>query len=1302
MLTFPGSQALSEFRLTRLLARLAEHEPALVSLGAQYQHFIDTARTLDAPERSRLEALLDDGGQRPALGVQRAGTGASQWTLLVVPRLGTISPWSSKATDIARVCGIDMVRRIERGVLYTLGVGSQAAAAPGAALVAALHDRMTEAALGDPAAAAQLFVAQAPRALQWITPGAGAAGLHAANEQLGLALSDAEIDYLAGIFGALGRRPSDVELMMFSQANSEHCRHKIFNASFVIDGVERAPSLFAMIRNTTERAPQGVLSAYEDNAAVIAGTTASRWYPDPVSGIYARHEEPLDILMKVETHNHPTAISPFPGAATGAGGEIRDEGATGRGARPKAGLVGFSVSHLRIPGFVQPWEHTLGTPARLATALQIMLEGPIGAASFNNEFGRPGICGYFRTLETTLPGDAPGRARGYHKPIMLAGGLGNIRRPHVRKSEVSVGALLIVLGGPAMLIGLGGGAASSLDSGASSEQLDFASVQRGNAEMQRRAQEVIDRCWALGERNPIELIHDVGAGGLSNAVPEAVAHSRRGARVELRAVPNAEPGMSPLEIWCNEAQERYVIALRPDGRELFDALALRERCPYAVIGTITDDGVLVVHDALFDNEPVHMPIEALLGKPPRMRRVARTRAPPVREGDLPTIDLRAALYRVLHLPAVADKTFLITIGDRSVGGQTSRDQFVGPWQVPVSDVAVTLADYHHHAGEAMALGERTPVALLDAPAAARLAVAEAITNIMAADVGALADVRLSANWMAACGEDGEDAALYAAVRAVGEEFCPQLGIAIPVGKDSLSMKTVWQDGSERKAVVAPVSLIVSAFAPVRDVRRTWTPELRVRDGASTLLLIDLARGRNRLGLSALAQVYGVTGGAAADADDAALLGAFAAAMIALRARDLVLAYHDRSDGGLAVTLLEMAFAGHCGLDIALPDAQATAAAQLFAEEPGAVLQVLERDLTAVLECLAAHGLRDCTRAIGAPTPLMRVRLRVGDTLLEESWSELRRAWSETSYRMRRLRDDPACADEEFEALQDETDPGLSQALSFDPQQDIAAPFVPRGAGPRVAVLREQGVNSHFEMAAALDRAGLTAVDVHMTDLLAGRRGLEGFRGLIACGGFSYGDVLGAGGGWARSILMHEQVREQFRRFFTREDTFSLGVCNGCQMFALLRELIPGAHHWPRFLRNRSEQFEARFSLVEVLPSPSVLLAGMSGSRLPIAIAHGEGRPQFVQPADLRHCLDGGLVAVRYLTNRGAEAQRYPANPNGAVHGIAALTTTDGRVTITMPHPERVYRTAQNSWHPRNAGEDSGWMRLFRNARVWLA
>jgi phosphoribosylformylglycinamidine synthase len=1296
MLRLPGSSALSAFRIDRLLTRLQGLEPAVEAVAAQYQYFIDCSAQPDAHERGLLERLLDDGGECP----MSAPAPVSQ-RLLVVPRPGTISPWSSKATDIAHVCGLSHVRRIERGILYSIGLRHGVPVARRAALAAPLHDRMIEAVFEDIECAARLFATEAPRPLQHISLAQGSAGLADANQRLGLALSGEELEYLLRTFRRLGRDPTDVELMMFAQVNSEHCRHKIFNAQFIIDGEERERSLFAMIRNTYQHAPHGVLSAYRDNAAVIEGVGGRRWFPDPADGIYRGHDEPIDILIKVETHNHPTAISPFPGAATGSGGEIRDEGATGRGAKPKAGLVGFSVSHLMIPEFIQPWERSAGKPARIASALEIMLEGPIGAAAFNNEFGRPNICGYFRTLEMALPGDRAARVRGYHKPIMLAGGLGNVRRAQVHKAGVSVGATLVVLGGPAMLIGLGGGAASSVGSGTSAEALDFASVQRGNAELQRRAQEVIDRCWALGADNPIELIHDVGAGGLSNAIPEAVAHSRRGARLELRDIPNAEPGMSPLEIWCNEAQERYVLALKPGGLAAFAGLARRERCPYAALGAITDDGVLVVHDREFGNDPVHMPIEAVLGKPPRMRRQAHSLPPPVPADDCETVDLREAVYRVLRLPAVADKTFLITIGDRTVGGQISRDQLVGPWQVPVADVAVTLADYHHHAGEAMAIGERAPVALLDAPASARLAVTEAITNILAADIGALSEVRLSANWMAASGEQGEDAALYAAVRAVGEELCPALGIAIPVGKDSLSMKTLWQEGGESRSVLAPISLIISAFAPVRDVRRTLTPVLQLDRGASALLLVDLGGGRNRLGMSALAQVFNAAGGAHPDLDEPGRLARFAAALIELRAAGLLLAYHDRSDGGLLVTLAEMAFAGHCGLDIALATDATSVLAALFAEEPGAVLQVLQSQQRAVLDCLARHALADCTQFIGEPMREMRLRIRCQGALLDEAWIDLRRAWSETSYRMRRLRDDPSCAQEEMAGVLDEGDPGLTQQLSFDPQEDVAAPLIARGARPRVAVLREQGVNGQLEMAAALDRAGFEAHDVHMSDLLGGARSLEGFSGLVACGGFSYGDVLGAGGGWARSILFHERTRREFERFFTRADTFSLGVCNGCQMFALLKDLIPGAQHWPRFGRNRSEQFEARFSLVRIDDSPSLLLAGMSGSHLPVAMAHGEGQPQFQSAQDLQRCLDQRLIAFRYITNRGEVARLYPANPNGAVEAIASLTTADGRATITMPHPERVYRTVQNSWHPRDAGEDSGWMRMFRNARLWL-
>ncbi|HTP40238.1 MAG TPA: phosphoribosylformylglycinamidine synthase [Steroidobacteraceae bacterium] len=1295
MLSLNGGVALSAFRRERLLRRLNQAHPGVTNVYAQFVHLADCERELGADEVSLLQRLLPG----TATAALPEGTYSE---FFVVPRLGTISPWSSKATDIARVCGLEAVRRLERGICYRLKVAAALAADERRALAALLHDRMTETVLENTAAAQALFTLESARPLGFISLQGGRDALVQANARLGLALAADEIDYLFDAFTRLGRDPTDVELMMFAQANSEHCRHKIFNARFVIDGAQQAKSLFGMIRNTHERAPQGVLSAYQDNAAVLEGATGWRWFPAAGSGVYGGREEPIDFVVKVETHNHPTAISPFPGAATGSGGEIRDEGATGLGAKPKAGLCGFSVSNLRIPGFVQPWEQEYGRPSRISSPLEIMLEAPIGAAAFNNEFGRPNICGYFRVFETLDPGGAGGGARGYHKPIMLAGGVGNVRRQHALKGEVSIGAKLVVLGGPAMLIGLGGGAASSVGSGSSSEDLDFASVQRGNPELQRRAQEVIDRCWQLGADNPIELIHDVGAGGLSNAVPEAVAHSQRGARIDLRAVPNAEPGMSPLEIWCNEAQERYVLVLRPEGVARFDALAARERCPYAVIGEITGDGLLVVHDPLFNNDPVHLPIDVLLGKPPRMVRDVASVPLPAPRDDLDGIELRDAVYRVLQLPTVADKTFLITIGDRTVGGLVSRDQMVGPWQVPVADVAVTLADYRNQFGEAMAIGERTPVALLDPAASARLAVAEALTNMLAADIGAPGDIKLSANWMAACGEPGEDAALYAAVRAVGEEFCPALGIAIPVGKDSLSMRTAWQaPGGEARKVLAPLSLIVSAFAPVRDVRRTLTPQLQRLPARTTLLLVDLSAGRNRLGASALAQVFNRQGGAPADLEDPAPLRRLFAAMSELRERKLLLACHDRSDGGLITTLLEMAFAGHTGLEVQLDPSRGPLLAQLFSEEPGMVLQIETDRLAEILLCLAQHGLGGHSHVVGAPSPQLRVRVRHGEICLDESWADLRRAWSLTSFQMRQLRDDPQCAQEELASALDPDDPGLQWQLGYSADEDVAAPFIATGVRPRVAVLRDQGVNSQVEMAAALDRAGFETVDVHMSDLLAGRRTLADFRGLVACGGFSYGDVLGAGGGWASSILFHERTREQFAHWFERPDTFSLGVCNGCQMMALLKDLIPGAAHWPRFLANRSEQFEARLGMVEIADSTAVLLAGMAGSRLPVVVSHGEGRPEFASAADLQACFDQRLIAFQFGTNAGGAARNYPANPNGAQFGIAALSSADGRVLITMPHPERVYRTVQNSWYPPEAGEDSGWMRMFRNARVWV-
>ncbi len=1290
MLLYRGAPALSSFRIEGLLAALRRVEPAVRSVSVEYLHFVDAARALEPGEAKVLERLLDHVAGGPA---QPSGD-----TLLTVPRPGTVSPWSSKATDIAHVCGLAPVRRIERGKSWRIDAGATLPRERLAALAAALHDPMTEAVLFDAADARRLFESHAMRPLGRIALGGDPeAALARANAGLGLALSDGEIAYLADVYRRLGRDPTDVEVMMFAQANSEHCRHKIFNADWRIDGEPMPRSPFAMIRNTKAANPAGVLSAYSDNAAVIEGPQGARFFAQPGGGGYAWREEAVDILLKVETHNHPTAISPFPGAATGSGGEIRDEGATGRGAKPKAGLVGFTVSNLRIPGFVQPWEADHGRPARIASALDIMLEGPIGAAAFNNEFGRPGILGYFRTFEQRVTGDAEPVVRGYHKPIMIAGGVGNVRRGHVDKRPVPAGAPLVLLGGPAMLIGLGGGAASSQDSGAGSESLDFASVQRGNPEMQRRAQQVIDACWALGEANPVLIIHDVGAGGLSNAVPEVVAPG--GGRIELARVPSDEPGMSPLEIWCNEAQERYVLALEAVGLENFMALCRRERCPAAVIGHAADDGRIVVTDERSGERVVDMPIADLLGRPPRMQRSASRRRRSGDGFDAESVDARESLERLLRLPAIADKGFLVTIGDRSVGGMISRDPLAGPWQVPVSDVAVTTSGLSGRTGEAMALGERPVIALLDAPASGRMAVGEAITNIAAADVARLGDVKLSANWMASCGDPAEDADLYDTVRVLGEVLCPALGIAIPVGKDSLSMRTSWtQDGRERQ-VVAPLSLVVTACAPVADVRRTLTPVLRLDAGPTGLVLVDLGGGRDRVGGSCLAQVHGRIGDVPPDLDEAGRLGAFFAAIREMRGAGLLLAYHDRSDGGLAVTLLEMAFAGRAALAVDR-GAVARPVAALYAEELGAVLQLREADLDRAEAVLARHGLASLSRRIGRAIAGQRVTIAAGGKpLIDADRVELRAAWSETTWRIQRLRDDPACADEERDSRLDEEDPGLAWRLSFDPDEDIAAPFVSRGARPRVAVLREQGVNSQVEMAAAFDRAGFAAVDVHMTDLIDRGATLAGFHGLVACGGFSYGDVLGAGEGWAKSILFNARARALFEAWFAEPGRFTLGVCNGCQMLAALAELIPGTAHWPRFRRNRSEQFEGRLSLVEVAETRSPFFAGMAGSVLPIAVAHGEGRAEFATAAD--EAAAGALVALRFVDNRGRVATRYPANPNGSPQGIAGLTSSDGRVTILMPHPERGYRTVQNSWHPPGAGEDSGWMRIFRNARVWV-
>ncbi len=1292
MLRFRGSPALSPFRLEKRLAILRQSVSAVTGLRAEFVHFVDGVLTIH--ERELLDRLLQYG---PAT-TEHHASGVPLF--LVVPRPGTLSPWSSKATDIAHNCGLQRIRRIERGVAYYLDSERPLTDGELAMLKPLLHDRMTEAVLGPRDDPAMLFAQAKPAPLATVDIlGCKREALTVANRELGLALSDDEIDYLLDSFTRLKRNPTDVELMMFAQANSEHCRHKIFNADWIIDGARQSKSLFGMIRNTYQCHPANILSAYSDNAAVMAGFSAGRFFPDSADGEYRYHAEAVHILMKVETHNHPTAISPFPGAATGSGGEIRDEGATGRGAKPKAGLCGFSVSHLRIPDFVQPWERDYGKPGRIVSALDIMLEGPIGAAAFNNEFGRPNLAGYFRAFEED---DPDGQRRGYHKPIMIAGGLGNIREPHVHKAELPPGTAIVVLGGPAMLIGLGGGAASSMATGSSHADLDFASVQRGNPEIQRRAQEVIDRCVALGDANPILSVHDVGAGGLSNAVPEIVHGADRGGHFELREVPNDDPGMSPMQIWCNEAQERYVLAIAAKRLEAFKAFCARERCPYAVIGTATAQAELMVADRQFANRPVDLPMDVLFGKPPKMLRDVGHATVTARPFDGRGIECADAVARVLRFPAVADKSFLITIGDRTVTGLVCRDQMVGPWQVPVSDVAVTATSFDVYTGEAMAMGERTPLAVLNAPASGRMAVGEALTNIAAARISQISDVKLSANWMAAAGHVGEDARLFDTVRAVGMALCPALSIAIPVGKDSLSMKTVWEEGGERKSVVAPLSLIVSAFAPVLDVRATLTPQLRTDQGDTDLILVDLGRGRNRLGGSVLAQVYNQLGDTVPDVDAPEDLKVFFTTLQELNAAGRLLAYHDRSDGGLLATLAEMMFAGGCGLTVLLDDLAENPLAALFAEELGAVLQVRAADRNAVLTRLAEAGLGECSHIIGAPNGEDRLTLRFGgEVVFYASRAELRRLWSETSYRMQALRDHPDCAREAFETACDPADPGLNVRLTFDPAEDIAAPFLARGARPRIAILREQGVNGQIEMAAAFDRAGFAAVDVHMSDLIAGRIRLADFHGIAACGGFSYGDVLGAGEGWAKSILFNPRARDQFAAFFSRPDSFGLGICNGCQMFSNLHELIAGTELWPHFVRNRVEQFEARFSLVEVLPSPSLFLQGMEGSRLPIAIAHGEGRAEFRAEADAAAALEAGVVALRFVDHFGQPAERYPANPNGSPSGITGLTSRDGRFTILMPHPERVFRTVQHSWHPESWGKDGPWLRLFRNARRWL-
>ena len=1291
---FRGETALSAFRINKLLQKaqtlgLPEH-----AVASEYWYFVASDAPLSDADALQLKALLAAERVTPP--------DATQSLFLITPRIGTISPWSSKATNIAHNCGLAHIERIERGMAVSLSGSLKTDEREQWA--ALLHDRMTESVLPDFQAAAQLFAQHdSPSFASVDILGGGKDALLAANAEMGLALSSDEVDYLLDNYRALNRNPTDVELMMFAQANSEHCRHKIFNADFVLNGEKQPKSLFRLIRDTHEASPSGTIVAYKDNSSIIEGATIARFYPSAARNqAYEFHNENTHILMKVETHNHPTAIAPFAGAATGAGGEIRDEGATGRGARPKAGLTGYTVSNLQIPDFRLPWEHDYGKPHRISSALDIMLEAPIGGAAFNNEFGRPNLLGYFRTFEQTFNQ----QVYGYHKPIMIAGGLGNIQAAQSHKNEIPAGALLVQLGGAGMLIGLGGGAASSMATGSNSADLDFDSVQRGNPEMERRAQEVIDRCWQLGEANPIISIHDVGAGGLSNAFPELVNDAGRGAVFRLRDVPLEEHGLSPLQIWCNESQERYVLAILPEDLERFRAICERERCPFAVVGTATDDGHLRVRDDLFANSPVDLPLNVLLGKPPKTTRTDNAVRQPEKPFDAAQYDLHESAYRVLRLPAVAAKNFLITIGDRSVGGLTHRDQMVGAWQTPVADCAVTLMGFDTVRGEAMSMGEKPALAIANAPASGRMALGEAITNLAAVNIGDIGNIKFSANWMAACGVAGEDEKLYRTVEAVSQA-CQTLGVSIPVGKDSLSMKTVWQDGAAQKSVVSPLSLIISAFAPVQDVRQTVTPELKnVPD--SVLLLIDLGLGKARMGGSALGQVWNDLGGATPDVDDIGSLKTFYTLMQQLVRENKLLAYHDRSDGGLFATLAEMAFAARFGANINLQDDFAmerlvnnlSDQAILFNEELGAVIQIQAADLHYVQALFEQHDFAETLYQIGTPQPESNT-IRIDDYAFD--LTALQTAWQETSYRIQRLRDNPACADSEFALLQDNARSKLFADLSFDLQEDIAAPFVSGCIKPKIAVLREQGVNGQVEMAAAFHRAGFEAYDVHMSDLLSGRTDLADFQMLAACGGFSYGDVLGAGEGWAKTILFNAKLRDMFAAFFARPDTLSLGVCNGCQMMSNLAEIIPHANHWAKFKRNESEQFEARFGMVRVPKSPSLILAEMAGSALPVVVSHGEGR------ADFAHLGAGGgvpqdlAVALQYIDGLGEVTQAYPLNPNGSPNGIAGITTRDGRVTIMMPHPERTFRTAQMSWLPESwkQHELAGWYRLFAGARKAL-
>lgn len=1303
-----GASALSPFNNSKLLKVLQSKISSIVAIDARFVHLADTTRVLSEDQIEIADSLLSYGAAYSSSLPAESSAGSASGIVLeriVTPRPGTISPWSSKATDIVHNCGLTSIKRVERVTQFKIAVSAELNSDEMQQLDSLLHDRMTQAVMIDTAATAVLFRTAQPKPVLSIDLiGRGKEALIEANSALGLALADDEIDYLLESFTTLKRNPNDVELMMFAQANSEHCRHKIFNASWEIDGEEKPHSLFSMIRNTHACSPQNVLSAYSDNSAVMSGNQAGRFFPNPESKQYGFVDEPIHILMKVETHNHPTAIAPFPGASTGSGGEIRDEGATGKGGKPKAGLTGFSVSNLKIPGFAQPWEVDFGKPAHIASALDIMIEAPLGGAAFNNEFGRPALCGYFRTFEEVKTSEAGiDEVRGYHKPIMIAGGMGNIREMHVEKGQIDLGAKLIVLGGPAMLIGLGGGAASSMAAGTGNEDLDFASVQRENAEMERRCQEVIDQCWQLGNDNPIGFIHDVGAGGLSNALPELVKDGGTGGNFRLRDIPNAELEMSPLEIWCNESQERYVLAVNPSELARFESICARERCPFAVVGEAVEDKHIRLSDSHFDDEPINLPMDVLFGKAPKMHRRAHTPKPVPSEFDTADIELSEALDRVLALPSVASKSFLITIGDRTITGLVHRDQMVGPWQVPVADAAITNSSFTSYSGEAMAMGERSPLALFNAPASGRMAIGEAITNIACAEITGLNDIKLSANWMVAAGHDSEDQKLFATVEAVGMELCPALGICIPVGKDSMSMRTVWSDSdsNEEKSNTAPLSLVVTAFAPVVDTRTSLTPELVTNKGPSHLYVIDLGRGQQRLAGSALAQVYRNLNGEAPDLDNVEDLVRFFDLIQQARQEKLLLSYHDRSDGGVLTTMVEMAFAGRCGLEIVLDEAE-SALSMLFNEELGAVVQVLDESFAEFKELAQRLGLQDCVIQIAAVNNKDQIILQQGNKpLFNKSRTELQRQWAATSYQMQRIRDNSDCAQQEFDSLLDDADPGLNIKLSFDVDEDISAPYINSGVLPRAAILREQGVNGHVEMAAAFDRAGFAAVDVHMTDLIDGRVNLEEFNTVVACGGFSYGDVLGAGGGWAKTILFNEGVRRQFEKYFENENTLTLGVCNGCQMVSLLHELIPGANDWPTFQRNRSEQFEARLSLTTVQDTKSAFLADMAGSQIAIAVAHGEGRAVFASADSESRFLKSPNVALQYVNNHGNVTADYPANPNGSLAAIAGLCSDDGRVTIMMPHPERVFRASQNSWKPEAWTEDAPTMRMFRNARKWL-